>query len=61
MIGGAEPKENRETWLGRSGTGDEVAGVIAFLASPEADYITGCNWMVDGGRVVGPKNASWNE
>lgn len=61
MICGAEPGENRGTWLGRSGTGEDVAGVIAFLASPEADYITGCNYMVDGGRVVGPKNASWNE
>ena len=58
---GVESGENRGTWLGRSGTGEDVAGVIAFLASPEADYITGCNYMVDGGRVVGPKNASWNE
>jgi len=61
MIRGEKPQENRGTWLGRSGTGEDVAGVIAFLASPEADYITGCNYMVDGGRVVGPKNASWNE
>lgn len=22
--------------------------------------IIGCNYLVDGGRVVGPKNASWN-
>ena len=61
MIRGGKPQENRGTWLERSGTGEDVAGVIAFLASPEADYITGCNYMVDGGRVVGPKNASWNE
>lgn len=61
MIRGGKPQENRGNWPERSGTGEDVAGVIAFLASPEADYITGCNYMVDGGRVVGPKNASWNE
>lgn len=54
-----EKAENAGTWLGRSGTGGEVAGMVAFLASPEGDYITGGNYMVDGGRVVGPKNASW--
>lgn len=57
---GREVKENHGTWLGRGGTGEDVANVIAFLASPEADYITGSNYMVDGGRVVGPKNASWS-
>ena len=31
-----------------------------FLASEEADYITGCNYLVDGGRTIGPKNATWN-
>ena len=56
MIGG-EVRENHGTWLGRSGTGADVAGVIVFLASKEADYITGSNYMVDGGRVLGPKNA----
>ena len=35
--------------------------MVVYLASPEADFITGSNYMVDGGRVIGPKNASWNE
>ncbi len=35
--------------LGRFGTADEVASVIAFLASDEAAYITGAVIPVDGG------------
>jgi NAD(P)-dependent dehydrogenase (short-subunit alcohol dehydrogenase family) len=36
---------------GRPGTAQEVAKVAAFLASPEASYITGQSWLVDGGLV----------
>jgi NAD(P)-dependent dehydrogenase (short-subunit alcohol dehydrogenase family) len=35
--------------LGRMGTADEVADVVAFLASPAARYITGTTIVVDGG------------
>ena len=38
--------------LGRMGTADEVAAVISFLISPDASYVTGAVWTVDGGRVV---------
>lgn len=57
----SEPVKNSGTWLGRSGTPPDIASMIAYLASPDGDFITGANYMVDGGRVVGPKNASWNQ
>jgi 3-oxoacyl-[acyl-carrier protein] reductase len=34
-------------------TSDEIAGVIAFLASPDAAYITGAVIPVDGGLGMG--------
>jgi 3-oxoacyl-[acyl-carrier protein] reductase len=37
------------TALGRYGTVDEVASLVAFLAGPESSYITGANLTVDGG------------
>lgn len=37
--------------LGRMGESEEVASLVAFLASPEARYITGTNYAVDGGAL----------
>jgi glucose 1-dehydrogenase len=35
--------------LGRMGKPEDVAAVAAFLASPDADYVTGSTYYVDGG------------
>jgi 3-oxoacyl-[acyl-carrier protein] reductase len=38
--------------LGRLGSPEDVAGVVAFLAGPDASYITGQVIVVDGGMVM---------
>lgn len=37
--------------LGRMGTVDDVAGLVAFLCSDDASYITGSTFVVDGGLM----------
>ena len=49
---GAYARAHRQHPLGRPAEPEEVADVIAFVASPRAAYITGATIMVDGGTSV---------
>jgi NAD(P)-dependent dehydrogenase (short-subunit alcohol dehydrogenase family) len=49
---GAYALAHRQHPLGRPAEPEEVADVIAFVASPRAAYITGASIMVDGGTTV---------
>jgi meso-butanediol dehydrogenase/(S,S)-butanediol dehydrogenase/diacetyl reductase len=59
--GALEGLPPREAWkrrtapipLGRPETADDVAGIVAFLAGPDSDYMTGQAINVDGGLVMG--------
>jgi glucose 1-dehydrogenase len=53
-----DPDERRKVegqvpW-GRIGSAAEVAGAIAWLASPEADYVVGSTLFLDGGMLLYP-------
>ena len=47
----AKKKVLARTPLGRVGEPAEIAGIAAFLASSDADYITGQTIYADGGRL----------
>jgi len=46
--------------IGRTGHGADIAQMAAYLASDTAGFVTGGEFLVDGGMTVGPPH-SWNE
>ena len=57
MLGDFGPGELMESWvqnipMKRAGAGSDVAGLVAFLASEDASYITGQTINVDGGLIM---------
>ncbi len=57
LLGDYKPGELMAEWVskipvGRAGTGEDVAGLVAFLASDDAAYITGQTINVDGGMFM---------
>lgn len=58
MLGDYAPGELMADWvqnnipMKRAGEGKDVAGLVAFLASADADYITGQTINVDGGLIM---------
>ena len=47
---------HKTNWLNSYGKPEDIAGMVAYLNSEEASFITGQNFIVDGGRSLGLKN-----
>ncbi len=46
--------------IGRIGKGADIANMAAYLSSDAAGFVTGGEFLVDGGMTVGPRH-SWDE
>ena len=44
---------NMPTLLGRAAQPQEIVDLILYLCSDQAAFITGANYMIDGGRACG--------
>ncbi|CAH0017863.1 unnamed protein product [Clonostachys rhizophaga] len=44
---------------GKEGNAEDIANIVAFLVGPESRYITGTDFLVDGGMVAGLASQRW--
>lgn len=51
-VGGFSDEVRPFIAVGRYGQPRDIASAVAYLASPEASYVTGVTWNVDGGFVI---------
>ncbi|WP_431232383.1 3-oxoacyl-ACP reductase family protein [Mycolicibacterium psychrotolerans] len=51
-VGGFSDQVRPLIAVGRYGQPRDIASAVAYLASPEAGYVTGTTWNVDGGFVI---------
>jgi NAD(P)-dependent dehydrogenase (short-subunit alcohol dehydrogenase family) len=49
--GPLSPQDHRQHPVGRVGTPEDIAGLVAYLISAQAGFITGQNLVVDGGMT----------
>ena len=52
-----DPQAALERWskelpIGRAGTPDDIAKAVAYLASDDAEFVTGTAFVIDGGRLL---------
>ena len=45
--------------MGRVGEASDIANMALFLASDESEWMTGREWVVDGGWEAGPPWSKW--